>query len=287
MEMSGGRPAVAPRSFAELVSGALSARGISSSPTGDVVRIDAPHQGVLVLTNVWQLCLQSPPRQWQGIVNRFLDTVLPGLEPPPDEDFAAVRPSLRVRVLSDGPGVPGETADLEHPVADGVRAVLAIDRPTMVELVPAKRATRWGVGRDVLFRIAYANVRAEPPPTPTTLDFDGLSILRFTGASFYTTSWVQWLADLVDPMPPAGALVGLPGRHEFLVHPVDGMSAVHALHPMLALTSHAYHHGPGSLSPHLYWWRGGTLSRLPRVTKAGTTRVLPPDEFLDALNGAA
>ena len=43
----------------------------------------------------------------------------------------------------------------------------------------------------------------------------------------------------------------------------------------------------GSLSPHLFWWREGSLCRLPFAVKAGAFRFQPPDEFLDALNGAA
>lgn len=285
MGLSGG-----PRSsFAGLVGNALAARGYLCRPDGDVVHIEFPHPGVVGLANVWQLCLAAPPRQWPGIVDRFLDSVLPGLEPPPDEDLAAVRPALRVRIVPEDPEEGHTRPPLAaRPLADGLRAVLAVDRPTMVELVPAARVTRWQASQDELFEVACANVRRGPPPDVSVAPVEeGVLLTRVRGESFYTATWAFWLAELLGPLPPAGVLLGLPTRHELFAHPIAGVGAVSAIQPLSAVIAQAHRAGPGSLSPHLFWWRDGSLRRLPFAVKAGTFRFQPPDDFLDALNGAA
>lgn len=289
MGLRNGPPTDSRRTFAGLVGNALAARGYLCRPDGDVIHIEFPTPGVLGLTNVWQRCLASPPRQWQSIVDGFLDGVLPGLEPPPDEDLDTVGPALRVRVVPEDED-EGRTrpALASRPLAEGLRAVLAIDRPTMIELVPAVRLSRWPACEDELFDLAYANVRLDPPPSvsPSPVE-DGVLVTRVWGDSFYTATWARWLPELLGPLPPAGMLVGLPTRHELLVHPIAGVGAVHAIQPLSAVIAQAHRAGPGSLSPHLFWWREGSLRRLPFAVKAGAFRFQPPDDFLDALNGAA
>ncbi|MFP5318964.1 MAG: hypothetical protein ACLGI2_11815 [Acidimicrobiia bacterium] len=268
---------------------ALAARGYLCRPDGDVVHIEFPHPGVVGLGNLWQLCLAAPPRRWPGLVERFLDSVLPGLEPPPDEDLEAVRPALRVRVVPDDPEEGRTRPPLAaRPVAEGLRAVLAVDRPTMVELVPAARLARWPASEDELFEQAYANVRADRRPAVSVAPVeDGVLLTRIGGESFYTATWAFWLPELLGPLPPAGVLLGLPTRHDLIAHPIAGVGAVGAIQPMSTVIAQAHRAGPGSLSPHLFWWRDGSLRRLPFAVKAGTFRFQPPDDFLDALNGAA
>ena len=284
-----GLPGGPQPSFAAMVGNALASRGYLCRPDGDVVHIEFPHRGVLGLANVWQRCLAAPPRQWPGIVERFLDSVLAGLEPAPEEDVADVRSVLRVRILPEDPG-EGDTRPplAARPVADGLRAVLAVDRPTMVELVPAARLARWRESKDELFALAYANVRSDPPPSVSVAPVEeGVLLTRLWGASFYTTTWFRWLTELLGPLPPAGVLLGLPTRHEILVHSIAGTGAVHAIQPLSTVIAQAHRAGPGSLSPHLFWWRDGSMRRLPFAVKAGAFRFHPPDDFLDALNGAA
>lgn len=289
MALLGGPPADPRRSFAGMVGNALTARGYLCRPDGDAVHIEFPQRGVLGLANVWQLCLAAPPREWPGIVERFLDSVLPGLEPAPHEDLDTVLPALRVRVMPDDEGEGRHRPPLAaRPLADGLRAVLAVDRPTMVELVPAARLARWDASEDELFAAGYANVRHEPEPQLSVAPVEeGVLLTRVWGESFYTATWVRWLADLLGPLPPGGSLVALPTRHELVVHPIAGVHAVNAVQPLSAVAAQAHRAGPGSLSPHVYWWRDGSLRRLPLAVKAGGFRFHPPDDFLDALNGAA
>lgn len=289
MGLRSGPPVDPRRTFAGLVGNALAARGYLCRPDGDVVHIEFPHPGTVGLANVWQRCLASPPRQWQSIVDGFLDSVLPGLEPPPDEDLDAVRTALRVRVMPEDEREGRDRPRLaSRPLADGVRAVLAVDRPTMIELVPASRLGRWSASEDELFDQGYANVRRDPRPMVTAAPVEeGVLVTRIWSGSFYAATWACWLPDLLGPLPPAGVLVGLPTRHELLVHPIAGVGAVHAIQPLSAVIAQAHRAGPGSLSPHLFWWREGSLRRLPFAVKAGHFRFQPPDEFLDALNGAA
>ena len=41
-----------------------------------------------------------------------------------------------------------------------------------------------------------------------------------------------------------------------------------------------YREGPGSISPHLYWWREGRFAQLPSKVTATSVTFSPPDVFV-------
>ena len=58
-------------------------------------------------------------------------------------------------------------------------------------------------------------------------------------------------------------------------------SAVAAAEELRAQAYRAYQEGPGSLSPHLYWWRAGELTYLHTRYENGV--LVLPEEFAAVL----
>ncbi len=55
----------------------------------------------------------------------------------------------------------------------------------------------------------------------------------------------------------------MPLRHSVLVHPIDDASVRFGIAGMIPITRQLFKQGPGSVSPHLYWWRDGSLEWIP------------------------
>ena len=80
-----------------------------------------------------------------------------------------------------------------------------------------------------------------------------------------------------------GAIVSMPIRHSVLVHPIDDSTVRPAIAGMIPITRQLFKQGPGSVSPHLYWWRDGALEWIPTFfdgTPSGV-EVYPSSELSD------
>ena len=56
---------------------------------------------------------------------------------------------------------------------------------------------------------------------------------------------------------------------------------------MFKIAMNLFREGPGSISDQLYWWRGGEFVHLPHTVSGKSINFVPPDEFVQALNGLA
>ena len=110
------------------------------------------------------------------------------------------------------------------------------------------------------------------------------------GDSFYTASRVLALEAVVRQvtgreLPPEGALVAMPFRHQLAFHVIRDSGMVLALNAMASFAASGYEDTPGSISPYVYWWRGGTLTQLSDRDGEGLRIVVGEDfgELLERL----
>lgn len=82
-----------------------------------------------------------------------------------------------------------------------------------------------------------------------------------------------------------GAIVSMPLRHSVLVHPIDNASAQCGIAGMIPIAHQLFKQGPGSVSPHLYWWRDGSLEWIPTFFDGTTSgsEFYPSPELAAAL----
>ena len=121
--------------------------------------------------------------------------------------------------------------------------------------------------------------------TPVHGEDLGDGVTAFVGESFFVASRVLDLERYAGLVPEAGALVAIPQRHMLIVHPIKTTQAVKALNSMIGAAAHFFGQGPGSIVPHVFWWRHDrSLLRVSAGVRDGHHYVIPPDEFVDVLN---
>jgi hypothetical protein len=70
-----------------------------------------------------------------------------------------------------------------------------------------------------------------------------------------------------------------------LVHPIADSDVRIAIAGMIPITRRLHTQGPGSVSPHLYWWRSGTLEWIPTFFDGTINGVdyYPSDELASTI----
>ncbi len=116
---------------------------------------------------------------------------------------------------------------------------------------------------DPSWNSAWGQTRTlEQPQEINTIDANGVPLMHLFSDTLYGASFVPFLRDVVD-VGGEGALVSIPLVHSVLVHPITEVSVVQAAQAMIPITRQVHKSGPGSLSPHVYWWRDGSLTWIP------------------------
>jgi hypothetical protein len=279
------------QALVDLVTAELERRGdaFTFDAEGGRVYLAQPEGSALGLANLAQVCHQTPLHEWPGVVaehvGRSLDLAAEGVDTAEQmaRDFDRARQCLKVRLYPSDVG--GDIfLTVREPMAD-VRAVLVFDMPETIHSVHQDHVDAWGRPLDELFAIALANVKAGDPVDPKTFEIvPGASVSLLGGGSFFTASHALFLGDYLSPAPEAGALVAVPHRHAVVYHPIADEKVMVALNTMIPLAMGMFRDGPGSVSPHLYWWRDGCYTHLPTEVGESTIEFNPPEEFVEVLN---
>lgn len=246
---------------------------------GRLILEDGRSVGLLDLA---QLCHLGGRSTWDDIMSRHLGILWAHLGPTP-EDLSSF--DLRIRLVPD---VPTER-DLQHqmgarPFAEGVVAHLAARVDGAVRPVSESdlHARGWNVG--ATWEGAWAQTRTlERPSEQHVIDVGDADIVSLFSEHFFGASFVPFVDDVCE-LPPHGAVVSMPVRHSVLVHPIHGGDVIPAIQAMIPLTRQVFRGGPGSVSPHLYWWQAGHLSWIPTYLAADAVEFYPPQEFAELID---
>ena len=235
---------------------------------GETVRLRCGRS--IALLQLAQHCRVRPACEWAELIASHLRTVTAHLDAV-DEPFSMF--DLRVRLLAD---VPADATMFRRlgarPFADGIVQVLAVD----VGLDSGDAAVRSVSTSEIEARSwivdeAWASARAqtelfEVPDEIHVVDLGGAQLIHVFGERSYTAGMVGVVDRLVAATAHIGhhgAIVSLPLRHSILVHPIRDTRVGSAITGMIPIARRLFEQGPGSLSPHLYWWRDGVLDWIP------------------------
>ncbi|MFK7918814.1 MAG: hypothetical protein AB8G14_12095 [Ilumatobacter sp.] len=262
----------------------------------DVVRdlaftVDSIGPGVIRLRNgrslsllqLAQHCHLRAREDWHELISTHLCTMTAHLHDGP-ETFSMF--DLRVRLVPDVPADGEILRSLgSRPFVEGVVQVLAIDVAGAVRCVPESEIVELGWNADEAWASARAQTEMfEVPDELHTIDIGGVDILHVFGERSFTASMVGVVDQLVAEVAhigETGAIVSMPLRHSLLVHPIDDSSVRTAIAGMIPITRQLFKQGPGSVSPHLYWWRDGALEWIPTFFDGtmGGVEFYPSDEL--------
>lgn len=229
-------------------------------------------------------------RAWPALVRDHVGKVLRTMDgPQPLQTLSddEIRARLYPRVIAED-ALPGSAPFLYGRVpAPGLREVLALDLPEAVQMLSEDSLEELGDVEELRIR-ALNNLRALPVEGHETVRRgDGSSFEVVLGDSFFTASRVLVLQELVErvmgaPLTPDGALVALPFRHQLAFHPIHDAQVVPALQAMAQYAATGHADAVGAISPNVFWWRGGAMTRLSEPDGDGL-RVTVDGEFQDML----
>lgn len=237
----------------------------------------------LGLLQLAQHCHLRERNDWRELINAHLRTMTAHLHDIV-ESFSAF--DLRVRLVPDAPDDREMLRSLgARPFAEGIVQVLAIDVPGAVRCVPIREVSELGWDLDEAWASAHSQTEMlEVPDEIHTIDIGGADIIHVFGDRPFVASMIGVIDQLIDEtadIGQAGAIVSMPLRHSVLVHPVGVHDVRTAIAGLIPITRQLFKQGPGSVSPHLYWWREGELQWIPTFfdgTIAGVD-YYPSDEL--------
>ncbi|GAB3652930.1 hypothetical protein GCM10027589_10730 [Actinocorallia lasiicapitis] len=251
---------------------------------GDVMLLQGAARLHVGMKDLRQFARLVPRDDWPAVVADHVTTIVTATEEPLDlSDFELARHLLRTRIY---PAEADNGVLAARPFAPGLIEVAVIDTPTTVRTVTQEELAGWPVSGDALFALGRANVRADGPLTCEDAD-EGSSVplTVLHGWTFYAATHVAWLDEYLT-IGPQGALVVAPSRSLILAFPLSPeLSLDRVVAAAARLHEHAeagYEEGPGSLSPHLFWWQNGSLALLE--TRYGADGLILPREFLSVVS---
>ncbi|MEV0037605.1 hypothetical protein ACFRR7_29875 [Streptomyces sp. NPDC056909] len=270
---------------------AFAERGLEVTLYADMVKDSAGRQ--FGLGNLAAVCHNDDrgPRVWGTLVRRHVGMVLRTMDAPSALDTLApeqIRAQLYPRVISQD-GLDPQTFGYARSVAPGLYEVLALDLPESVMMLTDDALEPLGETRQLRER-ALHNLRELPVEGRETVkDSDGTRFEVVLGDSFYTASRVLALETVVKqltgrPIPPEGALVAMPFRHQLAFHVIRDSTMIPSLNAMASFAASGYEDTPGAISPYVYWWRGGKLTQLSDEDEDGEgLRIVVGEDFQELL----
>ena len=245
--------------------------------------------GKLGLGNLTQSCKQHEPQEYERLVAQHFDglDVAHAFNAQFQEnvhDFESVKQYIGMRLYASS-----YVQHFDKPIhtgymfAEGIFALLIYDLPHSVMNVQHSEMLQWGKTRDELFAIAKANSRVKYPPQFAQHEIGETEIWVTHADHFFTANTAFFLAEHPELVGSEGALVALPHRHTAIFYPIEDMKIVAALNTMLQMAYGMNAEGPGSLSPHLYWYNNGVFTDLPYSIQGQSLDFAPPAEFVAML----
>jgi hypothetical protein len=273
--------------FLAMVEADLRSRCVAVEMGEDCARVEKDGGKVhhLGLQNLAQRCLHHPETGWANLIAEHFVSVLRAKDRDVDpSDFSRVAGLIKLKLYADE--FPPSSL-LRYTVAPGIEAVLTVDLPDAVVSVSSEVAAGWGKSREELFALGLSNALAEPCDVDSLDAGEGASIRFFSGDSFYVTTRALQLDAWISRQHPHGALLSIPSRHALLLYPIESMEVVHVVGRMIFYTRSLFRQGPGSISPELFWWRGGEVTLLPSREEDGKLVFSPTANFLDCIERLA
>jgi hypothetical protein len=275
--------------FRSQVREAFAEHGLEVTVYADMVTDDSGRQ--FGLANLAAVCHNDirGSKAWPGLARDHVGMVLRAMDgPPPLETLPheQIRAQLYPRLIT-ADMIEAESFLHARSIAPGLREVIALDLPESVMMLTDDALSPLGDIRELRAH-ALRNLRALPIEGHEILKgADGMRFDVVMGDSFFTASQVLVLDELVrritgQDLGVDGALVAMPFRHQLAFHAIRGADIIPALNGMAAFAAAGFEDAVGPVSPHVYWWRAGSLIQLSDRNDEGL-RIMVDEGFQELL----
>jgi hypothetical protein len=201
-----------------------------------------------------------------------------------ERNFEMIRPQLMPRVGPAFNDPSFQNRVVAHPLAgDGLFLNFVVDYPQTVTYVEIRFLDDWGTSFAELKQIALDNLRAKSRDVKLRPPADGEPFHVCDTRDTYDASRILILDELYGRPPRTGLMAAVPARDLLLAWPLsrEKLGDLHRLYET-ARKSHSTMAYP--ILPGLYWVRGGRIVHIPTRMESDKLVVLPPDEFVQALD---
>lgn len=243
----------------------------------------------LGLLNVAQMCKQGKIQEYpeiirnhfevmrksQDFITGFFDTM---------DDFDFVRPFIGTRLYhKDHVKSIGASGVISKPVTEDIIAMLVFDMPQAISSVKPEQAKVWKKTNDELLALGLQNIRENYDFGVTDLD-SKVKLRAILQNHFFGSNIILDLDNRPELIGTHGTLLIVPHRHTTVFHPIEDDTVVLAVNMLIPMAQGMHHEGPGSISPHLYWYRRGEFVLLPYTIDEHRLSFQPPKEFVAMLD---
>jgi hypothetical protein len=277
--------------YVRLVKKFYQEKGIKFSLSDSYIYLQEKNQKVN-LQNLAQMCKAHPQVEWEALISDYLERVqllISGNSEPAitGQAFSDIADTIAVRIY------PGGTILENDPVKSiyredipGTAATLVLDLPDRIVTITQEMAAPWNKTPQELFQLGLNNVNRTCIPSIAEVDIeDGMHIIEIRSSNFLTATYALLLEEFPQTIGKFGTLIGIPNRYLLACYPIDDKSVIRAITRLFPVIDQLYMEGPGSISPHLYWYRNGKYSCL-KCNLEKKQFFIPPD-FTDLINNLA
>jgi hypothetical protein len=258
------------------------------SPEGHLVMTSAAGVDVTQSLGVLaEACRDTPRGLWPERVRHVLQVLVVVTTGATDaekvmQDYRQAGLRLKVQIYPEGrlAAVPREMY-VARRIGPGLLAVLVLDLPGALMMVPGAQAVAWGQTRDALYAVALLNSWAGVRVTCSAHELaTGLMVQSLQTGSAFTATQVTALEHHLGEPAPLGALVIIPTVHVLVFHVIKDAQARAAVASLASMALNLSLPRPLVVSPFVYWWRAG-LPLTPLTEIEGTRyRIALPGDWL-------
>ncbi len=258
--------------------------------TGGLTVPEQPYQGSqMYLGNVASVCAQIEKQHWAEAVkdhfSSFETSIKEGEDVGADrKDFEKVKHLIMPRLYPIDYLEYKDKMVMRSSLEDTL-LTLVFDLPTSIVNVQPDDVAAWGKGEDELYRLAFQNLRATYPPAFEQMELSGDAKIQIMAEeNFFNPTYALFLEQFEGLLGQHGTVVGVPHRGALLCYPMEDQNFLNVIHQLAFIVTGMYKDGPGSLSPHLYWYHQGEFRRLPfRIGENNKFEFMPPAEFVEMM----
>jgi hypothetical protein len=238
----------------------------------------------LGLLNVAQLCKQGNIDDYDAIVKNHFEVMrksqdfIAGFFDNMD-NFEFVKPFIGTRLYhKDHVKSIGQGGVISKTVAEDIIAMLVFDMPQAISSVKPDQIKVWRKSAEELLELGLRNIRESYPFNVIDLE-SSVRLKAVLQDHFFGSNIILDLEQYPELIGTHGTLVAIPHRHTTIFHPIEDGSVILAINMMIPMVYGMHKEGPGSISPHLYWYHQGEFTMLPYRMEAQSMEFFPTKEF--------
>lgn len=198
------------------------------------------------------------------------------------QNFESIKNILSLRVYPDG---YFKSIDFQGKIEYEVdfeltKTTLVFDFPDKFTPVEKKYIKKWGVDKEMLFKIAQKNINKQKITIDKKSYPGDIELYTFFSGDYSISYLRDFERNAGFAKGDFGALVMIPTRGSGFVHPINGKDITMVISEIHNMIFNFFEEDPGPINANYYWYYNGKFTMFPiSVDKDGYTNYFLPKEL--------